>query len=235
MAVIGDSHAEMLLPPLVAIAQREHWTLATLVWDVCPWQDGLYRFTGELKDDCLQRKSDWQTRVIPKLDPDLVILVEAPLDKEGVKGLHLGGPDGSLETGLGCSRAGNRARDRQRCRAPAARRTATSCSRNRYPRARRDSTRSRAISRAKYLETCRFLAETAPSPIESHFRQLDRADTHVWALDIDKLACPYLPICDPVEGGKIVWLDVSHLSLEYARTLIDPLQAYLHRNGIVGR
>jgi hypothetical protein len=54
----------------------------------------------------------------------------------------------------------------------------------------------------------------------------------VWDLDLDRLACPYLPICDPIVRGKIVWYDLSHLSIGYSRTLADPIRALFTADGI---
>ena len=79
----------MLIPPMVGIAERENWTLAAFVKSACPWQDGIYRFTGTT---CLARQADLRNRIIPKLDPDVVVLIGAPLDHEGKQAFISAGP-----------------------------------------------------------------------------------------------------------------------------------------------
>ena len=71
-----------------------------------------------------------------------------------------------------------------------------------------------------------------PSPIARHYRELARTQGHVWDLDISKLICPYLPICDPVVDGKIVWYDMSHISDSYSRTLTNPMRELFTANAI---
>jgi hypothetical protein len=231
VALIGDSHAQMLIAPFTAIAKAENWTLAVLVWDACPWQDGLWRFAAVNRRSCLAWKADLRTRIIPRLNPDVVVLINAPMDKEGLKGQHLGGPNGPLATG---SAAAEHAIE-----------SSTDTTVARLGRNNRDVVIIEPIpqgpqgydplgclSTARFLDQCRFVASAQPSPTELHYRALARSSKHVFDLDIDRLACPYLPICDPMVDGKIVWYDLSHLSIAYSRTLADPIRRLLTADGI---
>lgn len=232
VAIIGDSHAAMLRFPMIRIAERENWTLAIFYKSACPWQDGLYRATSSASGTgCLARQADLRDRIIPELDPDIVVLVNAPLDHEGKHGLHLRGPTGPLEIG---SRAAERAID-----------TTTDEAVARYRKDGRDVVLIEPIpqapqgydplaclSKARYLDECRFVASAKPSPVARHYRELAHTKERVFDLDINELICPYLPICDPLVDGRIVWYDVSHISLSFARTLVDPMQAFFAANAI---
>jgi peptidoglycan/LPS O-acetylase OafA/YrhL len=228
VALVGDSHAEMLLPAFIAVAQRRHWRLVVDTRDACPWQAGLYRFTDKA---CLKYKADLESRVIPHFDPKVVILVHAPLDKSGVKGLFLRGPDGQLTLGTSrAERAIETGADQTIARLRRAGRNVVIM--EPIPQWPRKSNPLSCLSKAKYLEECRFVTEAKPAALELHYRALRRADSHVWSVDIDSLVCPYKPICDPVVRGHIAWYDLSHLSLDFAATLTDPIATYFADNRI---
>ena len=84
----------------------------------------------------------------------------------------------------------------------------------------------KCLTRAKFLEQCRFVANTAPLPIERIYRSI--ADNkRVYVADFDKLLCPFDPICDPVIGGVIVRFDNQHITPKFAVTLADPVAKFL--------
>ena len=85
-----------------------------------------------------------------------------------------------------------------------------------------------------YVDPCRFVASPSTFTEERLDRRLDAEDDDVWSLDIDRLACPYLPICDPVVDGRIVRRDNTHLTTVYASSLADPFEDLLASAGILG-
>ena len=229
VALIGDSHAQMLMAPMIAIAKAEKWTLAVLVSNACPWQDGLWRFNRTRP--CLARKADQRDRIIPRLDPDIVVLINTPFDREGLKGQHLGGPNGPLATGSpAAERAIEAASDQTVARYRADGRDVVII--EPIPQPPQGYDPLACLSTARFLDECRFVASQSPSPTELYYRRLARSSNHVWDLDLDRLACPYLPICDPVVRGKIVWYDHSHLSVGYSRTLAGPIRALFTADAI---
>jgi peptidoglycan/LPS O-acetylase OafA/YrhL len=229
--LVGDSQARMLLAPMKAIAEAEGWTLSVIITNACPWQDGLWRYSGRLRSGCIAAQRDLKDRIIPRLDPDIVMLIHLAFDHEGVRGQHLGGPDGPLATGSpAAERAIEAATDATVARLTADNRDVVLI--EPIPQAPASFKPLGCLSKARFLDQCRFVVSRAPSPTELHYRQLARADDHVWDLNIDRLACPYLPICDPVVRGKIVWYDSAHISLRYARTFTDPIRKFLDDNGI---
>ena len=85
------------------------------------------------------------------------------------------------------------------------------------------------------MEECRFVVDPGPTNLEEIYRGLDADDDRVWSMDLDAMACPYLPICDPIVDGLVVRLDGHHLTQAYARSLAPAVTAYLTDNGIVPR
>jgi peptidoglycan/LPS O-acetylase OafA/YrhL len=230
VALIGDSHAQMLVAPFTEIAKAENWTLVVLVLNACPWQDGLWRFGGVKQRNCLAWKADVRNRVIPQIKPDVFVLIHAPMDREGLRGQHLGGPNGPLATGSAAAeRAIESATDHTVARLSADSDVVTI---EPIPQAPQHYNPLDCLSTARFLDECRFVASAKPSPTELYYRSLARSSKNVFDLDIDRLACPYLPICDPMVDGKIVWYDLSHLSIAYSRTLADPIRKLLTADGI---
>ena len=88
------------------------------------------------------------------------------------------------------------------------------------------------LSKAKYMEDCRYVATPQPTQLERYYRSL--ADGHsVWSLDLDHLVCPYFPICDTVVSGKIVKADRQHLTEAYAKSIAGPTDTLLRSLGIL--
>ena len=79
---------------------------------------------------------------------------------------------------------------------------------------------------------CEYNANRAPTPFE-RFLRATANHSDVWAVDVDRLACPRLPVCDPVVNNVIVKRDWSHLTATYSRTLAGPLFAILHRQHLL--
>ena len=73
------------------------------------------------------------------------------------------------------------------------------------------------------------------STLEKLYRTVDKQDDNVWSLDIDRLVCPYLPICDPIINHHIVTIDGAHLTATFSSTLEQPIAELFRSNGILPR
>jgi hypothetical protein len=85
------------------------------------------------------------------------------------------------------------------------------------------------------VEQCRYVVPEQPSGLEQTYRRLDKQDSDVWSLDLDRLICPYFPICDPIVNHQVTKLDPSHLTTAFARSLAPALDTLLKQNGIIPR
>ena len=229
MLVVGDSHARMLLPALEEYAKEHSLELSAAVWPVCPWQQDLFYATGVR--ECTADKQDWYDRVIPRLDPDIVVLAERAAD-DPVDPVDVIGPDGGklargsaeLETAVRETSAATVDRLRADGRTVIVVEPA--------PLATKDPDPVQCLSQADFLDECRYVANTRPTPVEQGFRSLAEPGG-VFVLDLDPWVCPYLPICDPVVDGRIVKRDFEHLTGAFSRSLADDLATYLQYTGIV--
>jgi hypothetical protein len=80
---------------------------------------------------------------------------------------------------------------------------------------------------------CRFVTRDQPSTEDILLRELADEEPAVVSIDADHLACPYLPICDPVLGGSVVWRDGNHLTSTHARFVGPTVAAYLVQQGVL--
>ncbi len=76
--LMGDSNAQMWIPAFTAMAEERDLTLSLAVTPGCPWQRDVYKLSEAIKAQCRRNKVDAYERVIPALDPDLIVLAGAP-------------------------------------------------------------------------------------------------------------------------------------------------------------
>lgn len=225
--MIGDSHARMMVPALEAVAQRNSASLSVAVLPNCPWQKGL-TYPRNVPD-CQAHQADWYDRLVPAIDPDLVVLVHRPMDGP-VRGVDVLGPDGIAEVGTP-----------EHARLIIDRATETVGGLREdgrlalivepVPMAASDPTA--CLSDAIYLDECRYVWDAEPSAVERAYRDLDLHDDGVWSVDIDPVVCPFLPICDPVVNGLIVKRDPEHLTSRFSATLAEPFERALADAGLL--
>jgi hypothetical protein len=235
--LLGDSHAWMLIPAFEAIARRDDLTLSVSVLTSCPWQRSLYAtpitvngVTTNTKA-CEAHKEDLYSRVIPSLHPDVIAVMEVGHEDREVP--QFLGPD-------------QRAMPAD---APAYRRWIEKTTSDSLDALRADGRKVLMIepipvaqsdplaclSKAKVLEECRYVASHNADFMERLYRGLAGHDDRAWDLDLDRVVCPYLPICDPVVDGQIVKFDTSHVTARFVTSIAPSIEAYLKDNGLIPR
>jgi hypothetical protein len=227
--LIGDSHAAMLVPAFKDMAVAQNLTLSVDVYAGCPWQRQLYVADGQ---GCETGKEDLYSRVIPELKPDIIVAVNfgyedplRPVQFRGPQGQPLknGSPEYEawIKQATDDSVAQLRAGDRHVVLVEP------------IPYATRAFDPVDCLSQATVVEQCRYTADLEPTPLEKEYRRLDKQDGGLWAIDLDKLVCPFLPICDPIIDHKIVKFDATHLTPQFAESLAPQLAAVFKQNGIL--
>jgi hypothetical protein len=238
LLLIGDSHAGIMIPALSAIAKRNDATLSLAIKGGCPWQQDLYATpvtvngTTLSPKDCKKEKDDFYSRVLPALHPDIIFTMN--VDHEAKNVLPFLGPDGKYAaSGSPTSVQWLRettVRSLAKLRATGARVVLLEPT----PVAPFDPLD--CLSKSTYVEECRYIASERPASLETDYRELDRQSPDVWSVDMDRLVCPYLPICDPIVDGRIVKWDPTHLTRAFVDGAITPqLDAYLRQSGIVAK
>ncbi|MFZ6004100.1 MAG: SGNH hydrolase domain-containing protein, partial [Actinomycetota bacterium] len=231
LLVLGDSYAGMMIPALEPLAESNGLTLSAFVG--CPWQRHLFTsLVASVQARCNRAIADAYDRVIPELDPDIVVVMNAPYEQQGLFASYLG-PDGTAlpkssrelaewvesttEDSLAALRAGGR-------KVVIIEPTPTSGD-NFDP--------LQCLSAADVVEECRYAVEPSPTGLEQLYRKLDASNVDVWAANLDELVCPFLPICDPIVDGQVVKFDGGHLVRSYAAGIAPSLASYLADNGVI--
>ena len=234
--ILGDSHAAMLVPALTAVAEARDLTLSVDVRGGCPWQRDLYRVpetefgVPQPVAGCRRHKDDAYDRVLPALRPDLVVVMNLDYLRRQTPFL---GPDGTKVD------PGSAASDQWIEQTTRASLDQLAVGGRRVliveptPVAPIGFRAAECLSTATVVEQCRYVAAAGPSTAELLYRRLDQDSAAVWAVDLDRLVCPYLPICDPIVEHRVVQADGHHLTTEFSRALASVIDEYLLTNRIL--
>jgi peptidoglycan/LPS O-acetylase OafA/YrhL len=212
--LMGDSNAEMLVPAFESLARAQGLTLSLEITAGCPWQRGIYGAIASIRPVCQRNKEDAYTRVIPTLQPDIIVLV----DRDYPPSERL---TNEIERATRASLA--------QLKAPGRRLVLV----DPIVQSPAPPEPLQCLRHARFLEDCRYVADSVPNPISLLFRRLADADPSMLAANFDRLVCPYLPICDPVIGGVVVRWDHQHISAAYSATLGSGLAAYFKAGKLI--
>jgi len=217
--LMGDSNAHMMAPAFERLARDDGLSLSLEVTEGCPWQRDLYTLSF-VREKCESRKEDAYQRVIPALDPDIIVLVDADPDP-----FH--GP-GDPRTPL--------ADAIERTTADSIRELAhdhrTLVIMQPEPFPQTTFKPLQCLETARWLEDCRYVASSKDTWYDDAIKKA-KAQPHVLAANFDKLICPYLPICDPIVGGVVVKWDAQHLTTRFATSLAPGIDQYLQSKGLL--
>lgn len=230
--VIGDSHARVLIPMLSALARAHDLSFSAAVAPVCPWQAGLQYL--KRTEECRDHQSDWYPTVVDQLDPDVVVVAHRTFDDPASSVRLLDEDLGELRIGTAAGLDAIRQRTVETLRRFSAAGRASIIVEP-VPVAPRGSDPLLCLSGATYVDECRFVSQSASTPIEQIYRDIAATEPRVWTLDLDRRACPYLPICDPIVDGLIVRRDDTHLTTRFADTLTGAVEALLLDIGVLDR
>ncbi len=233
--LVGDSHALGFVPAFTALAHAGGYTLAVATLPNCPWEQGIVEAPPlaptSLPQSCHAHQRDWYQRVVPQYKPDVVVLVHHPFDASNEFDA-ISDANGQVVT----TKSPSFERDLR----SAAKATIGSLAApgrkivifEPLPLAPATFNPLSCLSQAKYLEQCRYVASDHPTRLERYFRSLGDG-RNIFAVDLDRLVCPYLPICDPLVNGVVVKKDPQHITAKYSAQLADPIASLLRADGVL--
>jgi hypothetical protein len=227
--LLGDSNARMSIPTFEAIAKRENLTLSIAVHPLCPWQNGLFFLIGV--PACKPVKAQWYGGVIDKLNPDIIVVANRPMD-DPLSPTSILTPVGPFKvTQPGFMPAYEQVTDQSlaRLRKPGRKIVVI----DPIPIANIDDDPLNCLSSAKSLDQCIYQATPGPTPIEQFFARKAKAGA-LSTLDLDRVVCPRLPACDPVVDGLIVKRDNDHITVKFAAHIAARVDTLFHQQGLLG-
>jgi len=235
--LVGDSHAQSMIKAFEGVARKHDMTLAIVTSPNCPWEQGAVELPighpADLAQVCRSHQDDWYERVVPELKPDLVVLVHRTLDDPltpSVVGFPGSGPINASKPGFEEEIEAATDRTVDALRADGRKIVMVEP----LPTAPGAFNPFTCLSKAKFLDECRYVAVAQPTPLERYFRSIaDGKD--VFSIDLDRLVCPYLPICDPMVAGVVVKKDPQHITAPFSAAMSDAIDRLLVDDRIISR
>ena len=219
VTLVGDSHAISLIPAFEVVAKKFDLTLSLALDWGCAWPYDLRYAHQEPKkhEECARRRADWFDRVIPALDPDIVVLAMAGPDDPKRK-VAVFGADGEPVTSNiaaivlpGAKRVVDQLRGDGRTVVIVQPLPPSSDAENPLD----------CLSEGAGISRCAYTATMNPTGFERAFHALAEADDGLFTLNLDHVVCPAFPRCDAVVHGIVTKWDPGHITATYS-TAIGP-------------
>jgi hypothetical protein len=225
--VVGDSQVQMLVPMLRKLADDHDWDLWFDHLAGCPWQEGLVnrKQAADTAEQCTEARVGWYRRALPRIDPDVVIMMERPRD------------DPRLWEGVLARRDG---RDQP---VDAAVRDTTRHTLNEVARqvphvlvvGRLTMPETflprQCLAKADSVGECTAARPTSPSLSDQLDARLAAHQPRVQPVDLDPAFCVGSDGCLPVVGGLLVYADDHHYTSAYAASRTEEVWRILRATG----
>jgi peptidoglycan/LPS O-acetylase OafA/YrhL len=226
--LVGDSQAQMFIPAFRKLAQTYDFNLDLDVIPGCPWQEQLTNdhSASDTAAECARARVGWYDDVLPRLHPDLVLLLERPRDD----------PD---EWGDTATRRDGRVQPLDQAVWETTRDTlaeitkvapAVIVQRLIMPETFQPPD---CLASATRIGQCAVTQEPKASAADGFDTTLAMENPRVHTIDLNPIFCPTAPICSPIQHGQLVWRDDHHYTVGYAMSMRDKVWAALTSTGLL--
>ena len=223
--VVGDSHARMMSKAFTALAKERDLTLSMNVSPACPWQENLVteRPSRERREKCEEVRVGWYDEVLPKLNPDLVVLVGSPRAEPKYEGdiRHRDGRDEPL------ARAFTRASKQTLRKIDATGANALMLQSFVMPD---DWEPNDCLTGGKKPEKCAVPLPFEQTVDDGVYKSLAPESPDWFSVNLNPALCPTAPMCRAVLDGEIVWRNSSHYTAEYAKSRRNEIWKLIRRS-----
>lgn len=212
VALVGDSHARMLGPMFIKLAEEHDLTLTMNVLPACSWQAGIVNLGQPSRNQalCADRRERWYEQALPRLAPDLVVLVSSPRDEPEEWEGRLVRPSGAQEETLS-----------QLTLAATLDTVGTIVGQGTkvliveaimgtggvHP--------LDCLSASETVEPCQVPVPASPPVSDAYYRIAAHTHDGVSTLDLNPVFCVGEPLCLPMVDGVVVWKNKNHLTTRY--------------------
>jgi peptidoglycan/LPS O-acetylase OafA/YrhL len=232
VVLVGDSYGQMFAPTLKALAEEHGFNLSASIISGCPWLRGVVKSasTADQKVRCAEARESLFTEQLAAMDADVVVLIQRSRD-DGV-GASMTRPPGDnrpdkpLTTLL----------------AESAQRTfrgledlgvRTLVVHGVWSPAPSIGDPLDCLAKARRTEQCRTAIMPLNGVLDALYRTEAARNPAVADLDLNPIACPSAPICEPVFKGVPVWRDRLHYTPRVLLAHRDEIWREIKRTGVL--
>jgi hypothetical protein len=229
VTVIGDSQAQMLVPMFTSLAKEHDLTLSLNVEAGCMWQENLTNAEASPAGQrrCAAARVGWYDQALPKLDPDVVILVQRARDDPKLWSGTVTGSGGSADPLEQITLTATEE--------TIAKITATTPHTLIVANLIMPNTFDPAdcLASLRDPERCAVWEPTAPAPSDGLYATISAHSALIDTVNLNPAFCPSAPICLPVVDGSVVWRDDHHYTASYANQRRDRVWRQLMQTGVL--
>jgi hypothetical protein len=226
--VVGDSHGAMMADMWQALARKHDLTLSMNTVLGCPWQENLKNLQSppDRQRQCAEARVDWYDKVLPELDPDVVVLVGHPRESEKRWG-HLieqrDGGDAPLEKAtMRATRETTRTLEKRADRVLLIRELATS-----------KFDPNDCATATDDLSRCLVPVPTEPAIVDATYIAEETENDDLYSVDLNPAFCKDGPLCEPVVDGEVAWRDKLHFTPKYVEKRADRVWERISKTGVL--
>jgi hypothetical protein len=228
--LVGDSQAQTFVPVFRDLAKDHDFNLDLNVLAGCPWQEGLSndRQAADTATACAGARVGWYDEALPRLHPDVVVLLARPRDD----------PDewGRIAVRRDCKKEPLGKAVLESTRSTLAKITKVApvvvVQRLIMPETFEPAD---CLASAARVGQCVVTASSKPSSSDGYVTTLAAEDPRVHTLDLNPIFCPTAPVCSPIRQRTLVWRDDHHYTVRYAAAMRQKVWASLTRTGLLPR
>ncbi|HSX69267.1 acyltransferase family protein [Nocardioides sp.] len=226
--LVGDSHARVLAPTLLAIARQRNFTLTYSMVPGCPWQEGVVATSSsdDVVEQCREARAAFYGGLPKKMKIDVVILTEMPRSSDAWDQLvsTTGSTQGIDELNLTTMTSSLR-----KIRQAGAKALVMDAWIQQYDGVGPLD----CLAAAKTVGQC--TVEARPAPLtDAIVRTLAiGSGGAIRRVGINDIVCPTYPACMPVLDGIPVWRDMQHYSTEVLLDHVTEIRDRLLGTGLL--
>lgn len=226
--LVGDSQAQMLVPMFKKLARTHGFTLSLNVTPGCPWQEGLdnLKQAPGSREKCAAERVGWYESVLPKLRPDVVILLDRPRDNPAEWSDLIKRRDGKQQP---LDQAVHETTHETLQTISALVPHVLLVDRLIMPETFQPAD---CLATAAKIGECAVPVPMSPSTADGFFITEAAQSDRISTVNLNPAFCPGAPVCQPIVGDQVVWRDDHHYTASYGLARRDQVWKILSATGL---
>jgi hypothetical protein len=209
----GDSHAQMLVPTMTALAREHGFNLSVSIVTGCPWLRGVTKLSNTVgrRGTCSDARDELYDHVLAASGTDLVLLAQLSRMPADPEILNLGRAPGDDRPVTSVKDLLVETTDETLADIEAAGVRSLVLNSIWHPPAEMGNPLE-CLASAPRLEDCRVAVPPTGELQDSLYLAAAARSDDIFTVDINPVMCPSAPVCDAMLGNIPVWRDAVHYS-----------------------